>query len=205
MCHTCVLYLYTVLSVCLIFAFWRRYVGAIVTAMRPPMLPVHEFANLSLTSIVTIDAVLSDRFGLDAHPSEPRVPVLPEWSQRFRRPVTDPAGRPRRRQAGRNRGDCRRPTTVTRSRCPRAFALKTQKPFSGLWKVTRSTRPARTSCVDDSDVGFIRAPGSPVLSSSATQRMPPRARRLSSSIHQFTSSDVLSITYIPWNRSTRRR
>jgi len=32
------------------------------------MLPVHEFAKLSLTSIVTIDAVLSDRFGLDAHP-----------------------------------------------------------------------------------------------------------------------------------------
>ena len=58
------------------------------------MPPVHEFANLSLTSIVTIDAVLSDRFGLDAHPSEPRVPVLPEWSQRYRRPVTDPAGQP---------------------------------------------------------------------------------------------------------------
>jgi hypothetical protein len=58
------------------------------------MLPVYEFANLSLTSIVTIDAVLSDRFGLDAHSSEPRVPVLPEWSQRFQRPVADPAGQP---------------------------------------------------------------------------------------------------------------
>ena len=42
------------------------------------------------------------------------------------------------------------PTTVTRSRCPRAFARRTQKPFSALWKVTRSTRPASTSWVDDS-------------------------------------------------------
>ena len=40
------------------------------------------------------------------------------------------------------------PTTVTRSRWPRAFALSTQKPFSTLWKVTRSTRPASTSWVD---------------------------------------------------------
>ena len=37
------------------------------------------------------------------------------------------------------------PTTVTSSRWPRAFVLRTQKPFSGLWKVTRSTSPARTS------------------------------------------------------------
>jgi len=37
------------------------------------------------------------------------------------------------------------PITVTRSRCPRAFARKTQNPFSALWKVTRSTRPAKTS------------------------------------------------------------
>jgi hypothetical protein len=41
------------------------------------------------------------------------------------------------------------PTTVTRSRCPRAFARKTQNPFSALWKVTRSTSPANTSWVDD--------------------------------------------------------
>ena len=34
------------------------------------------------------------------------------------------------------------------SRWPRAFALRTQKPFSALWKVTRSTRPASTSWVD---------------------------------------------------------
>src|SRR2546430_14095360 len=48
------------------------------------------------------------------------------------------------------------PTMVTSSRCPRAFARRTQKPFSALWKVTRSTRPARTSWVDDSGCGLIR-------------------------------------------------
>ena len=37
------------------------------------------------------------------------------------------------------------PTTVTRSRWPRALTLRTQNPLSGLWKVTRSTRPASTS------------------------------------------------------------
>ena len=37
------------------------------------------------------------------------------------------------------------PTTVTRSRWPRALTLRTQNPLSGLWKVTRSTSPARTS------------------------------------------------------------
>jgi hypothetical protein len=49
------------------------------------------------------------------------------------------------------------PTMVTRSRWPRAFARSTQNPFSALWTVTRSTRPARTSWVDDSGVGFMRA------------------------------------------------
>ena len=39
------------------------------------------------------------------------------------------------------------PTTVTKSRCPRALVRRTQKPFSALWKVTRSTRPARASWV----------------------------------------------------------
>jgi hypothetical protein len=33
-------------------------------------------------------------------------------------------------------------TTVIRSRCPRALTRSTQKPFSGLWNVTRSTKPA---------------------------------------------------------------
>jgi hypothetical protein len=42
-----------------------------------------------------------------------------------------------------------------RSRCPHAFARRTQKPFSSLWKVTRSTRPASTSWVDGSGCGFI--------------------------------------------------
>src|SRR4051812_17741705 len=48
------------------------------------------------------------------------------------------------------------PTMVTKSRWPRAFARRTQKPFSALWKVTRSTRPASTSWVDDSGWGFMR-------------------------------------------------
>src|SRR5580704_7885137 len=42
------------------------------------------------------------------------------------------------------------PMTVIKSRWPRAFTRRTQKPFSALWKVTRSTRPARTSRVDGS-------------------------------------------------------
>ena len=37
------------------------------------------------------------------------------------------------------------PTTVTSSRCPRTLTRSTQKPFSGLWKVTRSTSPASAS------------------------------------------------------------
>jgi hypothetical protein len=37
------------------------------------------------------------------------------------------------------------PTTVARSRRPRTFTRSTQKPVSALWKVTRSTRPDRTS------------------------------------------------------------
>ncbi len=37
------------------------------------------------------------------------------------------------------------PMTVIRSRWPRAFTRSTQKPLSSLWKVTRSTRPARFS------------------------------------------------------------
>ena len=49
------------------------------------MLAVNEFAKPSLTSIVTIDAVLSE--------SRPQVQVPPQWSQRFMRPVGDPAGR----------------------------------------------------------------------------------------------------------------
>src|SRR5947209_6424639 len=44
------------------------------------------------------------------------------------------------------------PITVINSRWPRALMRRTQKPFSALWKVTRSTRPARTSRVADSSL-----------------------------------------------------
>jgi hypothetical protein len=37
-----------------------------------------------------------------------------------------------------------------------AHFSRTQKPFSALWKVTGSMRPASTSWVDDSGCGFIR-------------------------------------------------
>src|SRR5215831_1338907 len=47
------------------------------------------------------------------------------------------------------------PITVTRSGYPRAFARNTQNPLSALWKVTRSTRPASTSWVDDCGCEFI--------------------------------------------------
>ena len=47
------------------------------------------------------------------------------------------------------------PTTVTNSRCPRALVRRTQKPFSALWKVTRSTRPARASWVGDAVAAFM--------------------------------------------------
>ena len=39
------------------------------------------------------------------------------------------------------------PSTVTRSRWPRTLTRNTQKPLSGLWNVTRSTRPAKCSAV----------------------------------------------------------
>lgn len=58
------------------------------------MSAVQDFATPNLTSIITIDAVLSDPFGLNALPSEPRpaLPVLSEWSRRFLCSVNDPAG-----------------------------------------------------------------------------------------------------------------
>jgi len=37
------------------------------------------------------------------------------------------------------------PTTVISSRWPRALIRSTQNPLSGLWNVTRSTRPAKAS------------------------------------------------------------
>ena len=47
------------------------------------------------------------------------------------------------------------PTTVTSSRRPRAWTRSTEKPFSSLWKVTRSTVPARWS--DDEAGGLEQA------------------------------------------------
>src|SRR5216683_42214 len=45
------------------------------------------------------------------------------------------------------------PSTVTRSRCPRALMRRTQKPLSALWKVTRSTKPANGSrSLDEPDL-----------------------------------------------------
>ena len=46
------------------------------------------------------------------------------------------------------------PITVTSSRWPRALIRKTQKPLSSLWYVTRSTRPASTSWVDEFRLRF---------------------------------------------------
>ncbi len=40
------------------------------------------------------------------------------------------------------------PTRLTRSRRPRALTRSTQNPVSGLWNVTRSTSPAKTSVPD---------------------------------------------------------
>src|SRR5271166_965838 len=40
------------------------------------------------------------------------------------------------------------PRTVIRSRWPRALTRSTQNPLSSLWKVTHSTRPAKTSVWD---------------------------------------------------------
>src|ERR1700690_1716353 len=49
------------------------------------------------------------------------------------------------------------PTTVMRSRLPRALTRRTQKPFSSLWNVTRSTSPAKTSVLL-SAAAFKRGP-----------------------------------------------
>src|SRR5580704_18395102 len=51
------------------------------------------------------------------------------------------------------------PTRVMRSRWPRALIRSTQKPLSELWKVTRSTSPARTSVELAVSVGAIPRSG----------------------------------------------
>jgi hypothetical protein len=67
--------------------------------------------------------------------------------------VVDPFARCRNPLACRDSGGVA--DDLTRSRWPRAFARRTQKPFSLLWKVTRSTKPASTSWVDGSCCGLI--------------------------------------------------
>ncbi len=55
------------------------------------MLPVHEFATPSLTSIVAVDAALADNNdGIGQSPTH----ILPEWSPRLMRPAGDPTGQP---------------------------------------------------------------------------------------------------------------
>src|SRR5215469_6904764 len=49
------------------------------------------------------------------------------------------------------------PTTVMRSRWPRALTRSTQNPLSELWNVTRSTRPDRTSVELTVDICAILA------------------------------------------------
>ena len=60
------------------------------------------------------------------------------------------------------------PTTVTRSRWPRALMRSTQKPLSVLWKVTRSIEPASTS------VGWAVVSGIPEDWPATGLFMPPR-------------------------------
>src|SRR6266568_1005351 len=47
------------------------------------------------------------------------------------------------------------PTTVISSRWLRALIRRTQKPFSSLWNVTRSTKPASTSRMDGTGSGCM--------------------------------------------------
>jgi hypothetical protein len=66
------------------------------------------------------------------------------------------------RSSNRQQRSPRHPITATSSRWPRALIRRTQKPFSPLWYVTRSTRPASTSWVDGSGCGFM-----PIVTSAA--------------------------------------
>ena len=96
------------------------------------------------------------------------------------------------------------PTTVTRSRWPRAFALRTQKPFSPLWKVTRSTRPASTSWVDDSSVDFMTRQDRLFSSSRATPPMPRRWSTARSSGQNLTLGTLAERTREKLFRRSRR-
>src|SRR5690349_8096102 len=59
------------------------------------------------------------------------------------------------------------PTRVTRSRWPRALTRRTQKAVSGLWKVTRSTRPASASRSGEEGGGVAPRPALPPAWSTA--------------------------------------
>src|SRR5436309_2560873 len=93
------------------------------------------------------------------------------------------------------------PTTVTRSRCERAFVRNTQNPFSALWNVTRSTRPASTSPLDCSNPG-VRADGvvalvmtavfEPVVEDAKLEPQHPPDDRLDDRSHQCALADLSS-------------
>ena len=85
------------------------------------------------------------------------------------------------------------PTTVTRSRWPRALMRSTQKPLLALWKVTRSIEPASTSV------------GSAVVSAIPRDRpatglfMPPRGAIgpcLQPLATSFSAADALPATWV---------
>src|SRR3954452_3625290 len=59
------------------------------------------------------------------------------------------------------------PTTVARSRWPRALTRSTQKPVSGLWNVTRSTSPASASRSGEEGGGVAPRPAPPPAWSTA--------------------------------------
>src|SRR5580704_4758570 len=82
------------------------------------------------------------------------------------------------------------PTTVTRSRCPRALARRTQKPFSSLWYVTRSTRPASTSWVDRSGYGFM-----PITLSGSLERV--RGKIDWDGLERVSSQTMLDLLEVP--------
>src|SRR5215469_899157 len=73
--------------------------------------------------------------------------------------VVDPG--PARLDELTGRDHCGMATRVMRSRWPRALTRSTQKPLSELWKVTRSTKPAKTSVELAVRVRAIPGPGMP--------------------------------------------
>src|SRR5918997_335363 len=64
------------------------------------------------------------------------------------------------------------PTAVTKSLCPRTLTRSTQKPVSALWKVTRSTSPARASVAGGAAL-FV--PSIPLLAAGVAAWRPHRS------------------------------